>query len=148
MKTLQTYKPLRDLFNLSTDLDRFLWGTQSYLEDAEGASASWVPSVDIFEDQESVKLHAELPGLKREDVKIQVKQNVLTLRGERKFESEKKKDNYHRIERRYGLFTRSFTLPNSVDESKIKASMKDGILEILIPKKPEAVEKEVSIEVQ
>jgi HSP20 family protein len=93
-------------------------------------------------------IQAELPGLKKEDVKINVREGVLTLSGEKKFSDEKRKDNYYRIERSYGAFARSFTLPNTVDAEKIQASMKDGVLRLMIPKKPEAKEREISIQVQ
>jgi HSP20 family protein len=148
MSNLQTYRPVRDLFRLSDELERFFWnrGRSSGGEEEEVAP-NWVPAVDISEDKEAVKIHAELPGLKKDDVKINLRDGILTLQGERKFEEEKKKDNFYRLERSYGVFARSFTLPNSVDVSKIQANMKNGVLEILIPKKPEAKEKEIAIEV-
>lgn len=108
---------------------------------------AWSPSVDVAEDKESFRIHAELPGLKKDDVKISVKDNILMLRGEKKFADEKKKDNYYRIERSYGMFARQFTLPRGVDTNKIAAKMEDGVLEVMIPKLPEAQEKEVAIEV-
>jgi len=146
MANLQVFRPVRDLFKLSDELDRFMWGLNRF-EDEETSSGAWAPAVDIAEDKDALTLHAELPGLKREDVKINVRDGVLTLRGERKFEEEKKKDNYFKVERSYGMFARSFTLPTSVDASKIQASMKDGVLEVTIPKKPEAKEREIAIEV-
>lgn len=113
----------------------------------DGEYAAWSPSVDVAEDKESFRIHAELPGLKKDDVKISIKDNILTLRGEKKFADEKKKDNYYRIERSYGMFARQFTLPRGVDANKIAAKMEDGVLEVMIPKLPEAQEKEVAIEV-
>ncbi|MFO1518681.1 MAG: Hsp20/alpha crystallin family protein [bacterium] len=146
MTTLQVYRPFKDLFRLSSELDRLFNYRGTSAEDEESPS-TWSPAVDISEDKEAVKFRAELPGLKKEDVKINVREGVLTLQGERKFEEEKKDENHYRIERSYGVFARSFTLPTSVDESKIQATMKDGVLEIRVPKKPEAKEKEISIEV-
>src|SRR4029434_1431621 len=146
MSNLQVFRPVKDLFKVSDELERFMWGLNR-LEGEEENPAGWYPAVDIAEDKESLTLHAELPGLKREEVKINVRDGVLTLRGERKFEEERKKDNYYRIERSYGMFSRSFTLPTTVDASKIQASMKDGVLEVTIPKKPEAKDREIAIEV-
>src|SRR4030095_4818062 len=112
MANLQVFRPVKDLFKVSDELDRFMWGLNR-LEGEEETPAGWYPAVDIAEDKESLTLHAELPGLKREEVKINVRDGVLTLRGERKFEEERKKDNYYRIERSYGMFSRSFTLPRT-----------------------------------
>jgi len=147
MSKLQTYHPTRDVWNLSDEIGRFFWGLGSPRESEREAGFSWTPAVDIVEDKEGLKLHAELPGLKREDVKINIRDGVLTLQGERKFQDEKKDDNYYRIERSYGMFARSFTLPKTVDLDKIRATMKDGVLELSIPKKPEAKEREVQVEV-
>ena len=153
MTRLQLYRPARDLspfhsmWNLPEEISRLFWGLSQPRPESEDQIAEWTPAVDVYEDVEQFRLHAELPGLKREDVKISLKEGVLTLRGERQFEDEKKKDNYYRIERSYGSFVRSFTLPNTVDPEKIRATMKDGVLEIVIPKKPEAKPKEIKVEV-
>src|SRR5437762_6359018 len=106
-----------------------------------------MPAVDVSEDNEGLRIHAELPGLKKEDIKIHIREGVLTLQGERKFAEEKKRDNYYRIERSYGTFARSFTLPTTVDVEKVHATMKDGVLELSVPKKPEAKNHEVQVEV-
>jgi HSP20 family protein len=111
------------------------------------APLAFIPALDVAEDNERMTITAELPGLKKEDVKIKVRDGVLTLSGEKKFEEETKKDNYYRIERSYGNFARSFTLPTTVDSSRIEAAMKDGILKVFIPKRPEAKEREVKVEV-
>jgi HSP20 family protein len=103
--------------------------------------------VDIHEGDKEITLKAELPGIKKEDVHIDVNDGVITLRGERKFEKEDKKENYHRIERSYGSFHRSFTLPSTVDVEKIKAKYKDGILEATLPKTEEAKPKSIPVEV-
>ena len=153
MTRLQLYRPTRDLspfnamWNLPEEISRLFWGITQAQPEGEDQVAEWSPSVDVYEDGEQFRLHAELPGLKKEDVKINLKEGVLTLRGERKFEDEQKKDNYYRLERSYGSFARSFTLPKTVDPEKIRATMKDGVLEITIPKKPEAKPKEIKVEV-
>lgn len=139
------WDPFRDLFGIKRDLDRFLgrWD-----DDEEASMALWRPAVDIYESEENMVLRAELPGMAKEDVKINVENNVLTLRGERKFDSEVKKENYQRIERAYGSFCRSFTLPTNIDKSKIEASFKDGVLEVTMPKSEEAKPKEIDIKVK
>ena len=115
-------------------------------EDALGRS--WAPAVDIYEDKNNIIVKAELPGIKKDDLSIDVKNNVLTLSGERKHEEETTKENFHRIERSYGTFSRSFTLPDSVKVDKVKAHYKDGILEISLPKAEEAKRKAIPIKVE
>lgn len=108
-------------------------------------NTSFTPAVDIYEDKEGYHLKAELPGIKSEDVHINVENNVLTVRGERKLEKEDKKDGYHRIERSYGSFTRSFVLPNTADSEKVAADLKDGVLTVLIPKKSELQPRRIEV---
>jgi HSP20 family protein len=110
--------------------------------------AAWCPSCDIYETETEIVVKAEIPGVKKEDVKLSMQDNVLTLSGERKFEEETKKENYVRVERGYGSFTRSFTLPPFVDAKKISAEFKDGLLEVKLPKSEEAKSKEVEIKVK
>jgi HSP20 family protein len=149
MGTLQKYDPFRDIWNLGDEVGRLFWGLGHRPLDRElEAGLNFVPALDVAEDNEKMTITAELPGLKKEDVQIKVRDGVLTLSGEKKFEEETKKDNYYRIERSYGNFARSFTLPTTVDSGKIEATMKDGILKVAIPKKPEAKEREVKVQVQ
>jgi HSP20 family protein len=103
--------------------------------------------VDIFENEGNLVLKAELPGIEPKDVDVRVENNVLTLRGERKFENEVKREQYHRVERAYGTFSRSFTLPNVVDTDKIKAEFKDGVLRVTLPQREEAKPKQITIAV-
>jgi HSP20 family protein len=112
---------------------------------SEGERGAWVPAVDLREEQHRYVLQADLPGVKREDLEINLENNILTIRGERRFEGEVKKDNYHRIERAYGRFLRTFTLPARVDAAKITASHKEGILEVVIPKAEESLPKKIEI---
>ena len=109
------------------------------------STQAFTPAVDVYEDAESISVRAELAGLKPEDVQISVENSVLTLRGERKLEREENKAGYHRIERSYGAFTRSFALPRVVDGEKIQAEMKDGVLTVRLPKKGEAQPRKVEI---
>ena len=112
-------------------------------------SQAWVPPVDIYEtDAHEIVLKAELPEMKREDIGLTFENGVLTLKGERKVESDIKRENFQRTERRYGSFTRSFTLPNTVDASRISASYKDGVLTIRLPQREEAKPKQIAVSVE
>lgn len=108
-------------------------------------SENFLPPVDIFEDEHSINLQAELPGVKQEDLNITLENNVLTITGERKFQHEEKKENFHRMERRFGKFTRSFTLPASVDAENVNANFENGLLNITLPKKEEFKAKQITI---
>jgi HSP20 family protein len=110
--------------------------------------AEWSPSVDISEDEKEYVVKAELPDVKKEDVKVNVEKGVLTITGERKFEKEEKGKKYHRIERSYGNFTRSFTLPEAVKADMVSAEFKDGLLHVRLPKDESAKPKAVEIKVK
>lgn len=116
--------------------------------DIEFSAGAWNPAVDIFETKDNVVLKAELPGLDKKDFSIEIKDNLLTLKGERKLEKETKEENYYRMERAYGAFSRSFTLPASVDKDKVKAKFKDGVLEVTIPKSETEKPKQINVEVE
>jgi HSP20 family protein len=111
-------------------------------------TGDWTPRVDIAETEKEFVIKAEIPEVKKEDVKVTVDNGVLTIRGERKQEKEEKGKKYHRIERYYGSFTRSFTLPENVDDTKIEASFKDGILNLQVPKSREAKPKAAEIKIK
>ena len=111
----------------------------------EVATSAWLPSVDVFEDKESLKIVAELPGLKPEDVKITLENSTLTLRGEKKQVAEEKTERVHRYERSYGSFERSFSLPNTVDTDKVAASFENGVLTIALPKAEKAKPREIAV---
>jgi HSP20 family protein len=114
----------------------------------EWSEGVWNPSVDISETKDNVIIKAEIPGLSKEDVKISMQDNMLTLTGEKKQEKEEKEANYHRVERSYGAFSRSFALPTSVKSDKIKATYKDGVLFITLPKTEEVKPKEIPISIE
>jgi HSP20 family protein len=107
----------------------------------------WTPPCDIFETDKELVMKFELPEIKKEDVSVTIEQNVLTLRGERKFEERTDRDSYHRIERRYGEFLRSFNVPLYVDAAKINAEFKDGVLTVTLPKSEEARPKQINVKV-
>ncbi len=145
------WEPFRDLVSLQERMNRLFdesfrgIGRTSGEEDWVGGA--WAPAVDIYEQDGNIVLKAELPGVDPKDVDVRVENNILTLHGERKLDNEVKRENYHRVERAYGTFTRSFTLPNVVDTEKIKAEYKDGLLRMTLPKKDEARPKQISINV-
>jgi HSP20 family protein len=145
------WEPFRDLVSLQDRMNRLF--DESFRGIGRGTGeddfslGAWAPAVDIYEKDGNIVLKAELPGIDPKDVDVRVENNVLTLRGERKFEEEVKKDNFHRVERSYGSFTRSFTLPSVVDTEKIKADCKDGVLRLTLPKREEAKPKQISISV-
>lgn len=110
-------------------------------------TASFVPPVDIYEDEHKITLKLEVPGMKESDLDIQLENNLLTVKGERKFENEEKEENFHRIERRYGSFYRSFTIPNTVNPENVKANYDAGVLRIELEKRAEAKPKQIKVEV-
>ena len=112
------------------------------------ATGDWAPRVDIAETDKEFSIKAEIPDVKKEDVKVSVENGVLTIKGERKQEKEEKNKKFHRVERFYGSFTRSFTLPDNVDENKIEASFKDGMLNLTIPKTTETKPKAIDVKIQ
>jgi len=111
------------------------------------AAGNFVPAVDVYEDADKLVLKLEVPGIRREDLDIRVEGRVLTVKGERKFESEEKEENFHRIERRYGSFVRSFTLPSTVNTEKVEATSADGVVSISFAKKAEAQPKQIQVQV-
>jgi HSP20 family protein len=115
--------------------------------DSPLTTASFVPAVDIYEDNKKVVLKLEVPGMEEKDLDVRVENNTLTVKGERKFEKDEKEENFHRIERRYGTFYRAFTLPSTVDTEHINAAYKDGILKLELSKKPEAQPKQIKVNV-
>jgi len=145
------WEPFRDLVGLQDRMNRLFdesfRGLNRGSGDEDWSLGAWAPAVDIFEQDGNIVLNAELPGIDAKDVDIRLENNVLTLRGERKVDNEVKRDNYHRVERAYGTFTRSFTLPTVVDQEKIKAEYKDGVLKVVLPKREEAKPKQISISV-
>ena len=149
--TIVRWEPYRELRGLQDRMNRMFGESHREIartgDDEWALGGSWAPAVDIFEKDGNIVLTAELPGIETKDVDIKVENNVLTLQGERKFDKELQKDNFHRVERAYGAFTRSFTLPNVVDTEKIKAEFKDGVLKLTLPKREEAKAKQIHVQV-
>lgn len=117
------------------------------LAPVQGQPRTWVPAVDVMEKDGDLILRAELPGLEEKDIDLKLDGNVLTLKGERKYENNENRENYHRVESFYGAFSRSFTLPDSADRDKITADYKNGVLTIKVPQRPEVKPREIQVSV-
>jgi HSP20 family protein len=143
--SLVRWEPFRDLLALQERLNR---GFDSSRQTGEEQLGTWAPAVDIYETEKEIVLKADLPGLKLEDVDISLNNNVLSVRGERRFEKDVKEDNYHRVERAYGNFVRTFTLPNTVNVEQIDATYDNGVLKITLPKREEARPKQIKVNVK
>lgn len=143
------WDPFREMSSLQERMNRVFSEVlaRSPIGEEEISRGAWVPAVDIFETPESIVLKAELPGITKDDIFVKVKDNTLSLKGEKKFEKEVKEENYHRGERSYGSFQRAFTLPSTGQQDKVKAKFKDGILQIVLPKVEEAKPKQIKVEV-
>ncbi len=147
VKRGDVWDPFRDWPVLTQEMNRLFerplarwWPT--------GAEGQWLPEVDIVDQKDQILVKADLPGIKKEDFEVEVADGVLTIKGERKEETERKNGKTYRLERSYGSFLRSFALPAGVDESKVNASYKDGVLEITIPKLSGARAKQVKVDVK
>jgi HSP20 family protein len=142
------FDPFRDLAVLQDRMNRLFNDTYGRnREDDLMSRGSWTPAVDIYEIDGALVLKAELPDLRREDIDVSVENNTLTIRGERKLDSEIKQENFHRIERPYGSFLRQFSLPPTVDPSKIAAEYKNGLLTVKLPVREEAKPRTINVEV-
>ena len=139
--------PFRELNEMATRMNR-LFGNAYVRDEDTGFRGTWAPAVDIFEtENHDLVLKAELPGMSREDIEVVVENSTLVLKGEKKFEADVKEENYRRIERTYGTFHRSFTLPNTVDASRIAAEFKAGVLTVKLPFREEAKPRTINVEV-
>ena len=140
------YDPFRDLRTLQEEVNRLFSNNLSLSFGEEGiARGAWNPNVDIYENKDQIVLEAELPGMNRVDFDLTIENNVITLRGERHFEKKDESDNYHRVERSYGSFSRSFTLPQTVSGDGAKAEYNDGVLRVTLPKKEETKARRIEI---
>jgi HSP20 family protein len=148
--TIVRWEPLRELSSLQNEMNRLfntVFDTPTTGGGNGGQARRWVPAMDLLETQEHFVLRADLPGMRQEDVSIELEENVLTLSGERKAEHEDRQEGYYRIERAFGSFSRSLTLPKGVDPAAVTASFSDGVLEVRIPKPEERKPRKISIAV-
>ena len=142
------YNPFRELRTMQEQMNRLLdmaWNKEAGEELKEGI---WQPPVDIYEDEESVVIKAEVPDIDQKDIEVRIEDNTLTLKGERKLDQSVRKDNYHRVERYYGAFQRSFSIPPNIDQDKVKATCDRGVLTVILPKKAEKKPKQITVEVK
>jgi HSP20 family protein len=151
MRTLTRWEPTSDINNLSRRMERLFEemagrGIRT-VGDRNHLRGSWSPAVNILEGEDGIKITTDLPGMKAEDVEVTVEEGVLTIRGERRFEEAAEGETYHRVERCYGVFERTFTLPNSVDSAKIEASFKDGEMVVSLPKREESKPRSVKVKI-
>jgi len=146
---LVKWDPFRELEEVSNRLNRLFWRPQAQTEPGQEmlAMADWAPSVDISETDTAYLVKAEIPGVKKEDVKVAIQDGMLTIQGERRQEKEEKGKKFHRIERSYGSFTRSFRVPGDADENSVKAEFKDGMLNVTLAKSEKAKPKSIEVSV-
>jgi len=143
--SMQRWNPARDFARLHDEVNRLFDGTLGTTRSTE--SYGWTPAVDVFEDTEGVTFKFDLPEVEGKDVDVRLEDGTLTVRGERKLEREEKREGYHRIERAYGTFARSFSLPATLDADKATAEHKNGVLRIFVPKRAEAKPKSLTVKV-
>lgn len=141
------WDPFRELSSLQNRVNGLFQDYGRNGQDELTTTGSFVPAVDVYEDEQKITLKLEIPGVNQEDVDVRLENNTLTIRGERKFEKEEKEENFHRIERRYGSFARSFALPNTVDTENVHASYDNGVLKIELSKGAEAKPKQIKVNV-
>src|SRR5215813_13515447 len=148
MTLITRWDPFREFVTLQSRMNR-LFHDSFTPEGREEAltTSTFAPPVDVYEDDHHVTLKIEVPGIEEKDVDVRVENNTLTVHGERKFEKEEKEENFRRVERQYGSFTRSFTLPNTVDTEHVQANYDKGILKVSLPKKAEAKPKQIKVNV-
>jgi len=148
MANLTRWDPFSEL---TTFQDRFnqlfsqTFGAQGHGSERSLLATTFIPPVDVYEDDHSITIQAEVPGVKEEDLELRLENNILTISGERKLENEEKKENFHRVERHYGRFFRSFTLPTAVNPDGVKADFENGVLKITVAKSEAAKPKQIRI---
>ncbi|MBV9574213.1 MAG: Hsp20/alpha crystallin family protein [Acidobacteriales bacterium] len=148
MTVITRWDPFREFSTLQDRMNRLFrdsYGSEG--RDESLTTTSFAPPVDVYEDEHNISLKIEVPGIDEKDIDVRIENNTLTVHGERKFEKEEKEENFRRVERQYGSFTRSFTLPNTVDAEQVKASYDKGILKISLAKKAEAKPKQIKVNV-
>jgi HSP20 family protein len=148
IRSLMVTDPFRELFEMQRSLNDLFENNLGKSMGQETALNTWTPAVDIYEDENQFLLKLELPEMNKEEIKINLNENTLSIQGERRFENEEKRDSYHRVERTYGQFYRAFTLPPNVNGEAISAEYKDGVLRLSLPKKEEAKPKQINVSVK
>jgi HSP20 family protein len=148
MTVLTRWEPFREFATLQDRMNRLFRESYNDAGQDEALTTSrFAPAVDVYEDEHQVTLKIEVPGIDEKDIDVRVENNTLTVQGERKIEKEEKEENYRRVERQYGSFTRTFTLPQTVDAEKVSANYEKGVLKITLPKKAEAKPKQIKVNI-
>ena len=142
------YSPYREFSSLQEEMNRLFDSFTKGSDKQSITEGAWVPSVDIYETKDEIVIDAEIPGVTQKDINVTVTDNILTIKGEKKGQKEIKEENFHRVERLYGVFVRSFTLPAGVRSEEIKATFKDGVLKIALPKKEADKGKQIQVKVE
>jgi HSP20 family protein len=148
MTLITRWDPFREFVTIQDRLNRLFRESQSTEGREEALTTStFAPPVDVYEDEHNITLKIEVPGIDEKDIDVRIENNTLTVHGERKFEKEEKEENYRRVERQYGSFTRTFTLPTTVDAEKVEANYEKGVLKVKLAKKAEAKPKQIKVNV-
>jgi HSP20 family protein len=149
MTVLTRFEPFREFSTLQDRINRVFRESYGHGsgQDESLTTSGFAPAVDVYEDEHNVTLKIEVPGIDEKDIDVRLENNTLTVHGERKIEKEEKEENYRRVERQYGSFTRTFTLPTTVDSEKVSATYDKGVLKIALPKKAEAKPKQIKVNV-
>ncbi len=147
MTVLTRWDPFREFSTLQDRMNRLVRDSFGEGREESLTTTNFAPPVDVYEDEHNVVLKIEVPGIEEKDIDVRIENHTLTVHGERKFEKEEKEENYRRVERQYGSFTRSFTLPNTVDHEKVTANYEKGVLNIKLAKKAEAKPKQIKVNV-
>jgi HSP20 family protein len=147
MTVLTRFEPFRELSTLQDRLNRLFRESQREGQDESLTTSSFAPAVDVYEDEHNFSLKIEVPGIDEKDIDVRLENNTLTVHGERKIEKDEKEENYRRVERHYGSFTRTFTLPTTVDAENVAATYDKGVLKIALPKKAEAKPKQIKVNI-
>ena len=145
---LVKWEPFGELTQMHRTMDRLFGDRLLRRLTDEELYSGWSPSVDVYETEKEIVVEAEIPGATEKDINVEVKENVLTISGERKKESEVKEDRFHRIERSYGKFQRLFSLPDTIETDKVDAKVKNGVLTVRLPKAPKAVAQKVAVKAE
>ncbi len=146
--SLKRVDPFQELMGLQERMNQLFRGNFSGYSNEDIASGAWAPAVDIYETPETIQMTFEIPGVNQQDIKVNLENNLLTVTGERRLEHEDKREGYHRVERSYGAFSRSFTLPSTIDPNKVNATFEQGLLRLTLPKRPETQPRAIEIKVK
>ena len=147
MTVVTRWDPFREFSTLQDRMNRLFRDSYGDAREEALTTSTFAPPVDVYEDEHNITLKIEVPGIDEKDIDVRIENNTLTVHGERKFEKEEKEENFRRVERQYGSFTRSFTLPNTVDAEQVQAHYEKGILKVQLAKKAEAKPKQIKVNV-